>query len=478
MSREKALIKNTIIYALGNFGSKFINFFLLPLYTYYLSKSEYGHYDIIFTTTLLLIPVFSFQISDGMYRYMLTSETEEEKGMYLTNSILLILLTLSAGSLIYLIVSINIGIEYGFIIYLMFVLYLALTLFSQAVRGINRNIIYSIAGILSAVLTVVCNIVLIIILGMRVDALIISTVLSSGVTLVFLIFSTKMYKLIKLKYFDITALKKLLIFSVPLIPNAIMWWVMNLSDRYLLGLIKGIDANGIYAVANKFPALILTVNTVFYLAWQESAIVEYKSKDRDTYYTKVFNKLMTLLMSSTIVLMAFTKPISRFMVGEKFGEALLYIPFLYLAVVFSSFSSFYGTGYLSSEKTMGAFGTSVFGAVLKVIAGLAFIPLIGIQAAALSTLAAFLCMWVLRVYQTGKYFKIKIDYPTFWFLLSISLVYTVVYYYGNFLFEVFFMVVSIPLFFIFNRDFAKKLAEFTGRPFTRFRKANDVSREV
>jgi O-antigen/teichoic acid export membrane protein len=162
MSREKTLIKNTIIYAFGNFGSKLIIFFLLPLYTYYLSKSEYGYYDIIFTTTLLLIPILSFQISDGMYRYMLTSETEAEKGTYLTSSIILIMFNISIGSLVYLIVSINFNIKYGFIIYLMFVLYLAYTLFSQAVRGMNKNLIYSIAGILSAVLTIACNIIMII----------------------------------------------------------------------------------------------------------------------------------------------------------------------------------------------------------------------------------------------------------------------------------------------------------------------------
>jgi O-antigen/teichoic acid export membrane protein len=478
MSREKTLIKNTIIYAFGNFGSKLIIFFLLPLYTYYLSKSEYGYYDIIFTTTLLLIPILSFQISDGMYRYMLTSETEAEKGTYLTSSIILIMFNISIGSLVYLIVSINFNIKYGFIIYLMFVLYLAYTLFSQAVRGMNKNLIYSIAGILSAVLTIACNIIMIIFLEMRVDALIISTVLSSGITLVFLIVSTKMYKLIRIKYFDFKVLKKLLIFSAPLIPNTVMWWVMNLSDRYLLGLFKGIDANGIYAVANKFPALILTVNSVFYLAWQESAIIEYKSKDRDAYYTNVFNKLMTLLMSTTIILMAFTKPVSRFMVSEKFAEALIYIPFLYLAVVFSAFSSFYGAGYLSSEKTMGAFSTSVFGAVLKVVVGLALIPLIGIQAAAISTLAAFLFLWIMRIYQTGKYFKIKVDYRTFSILLTILASYMTVFYYGNSIVEVFFMVASIPLFFIFNKDFVKRLAGYTWKLSTRIRKDNGVNRGV
>jgi O-antigen/teichoic acid export membrane protein len=183
-------------------------------------------------------------------------------------------------------------------------------------------------------------------------------------------------------------------------------------------------------------------------------------------------------MSTTIILMAFTKPVSRFMVSEKFAEALIYIPFLYLAVVFSAFSSFYGAGYLSSEKTMGAFSTSVFGAVLKVVVGLALIPLIGIQAAAISTLAAFLFLWIMRIYQTGKYFKIKVDYRTFSILLTILASYMTVFYYGNSIVEVFFMVASIPLFFIFNKDFVKRLAGYTWKLSTRIRKDNGVNRGV
>ena len=61
MSKEGTLVKNTIIYAIGNFGSKILSFLLLPFYTYYLSTNDYGYFDLITTTISLLTPIITFQ---------------------------------------------------------------------------------------------------------------------------------------------------------------------------------------------------------------------------------------------------------------------------------------------------------------------------------------------------------------------------------------------------------------------------------
>jgi len=57
MSREKALVKNTLLYFVANFASKFLGFLLLPFYTHYLTKQDYGYYDLITTTVWMLVPI-------------------------------------------------------------------------------------------------------------------------------------------------------------------------------------------------------------------------------------------------------------------------------------------------------------------------------------------------------------------------------------------------------------------------------------
>ncbi len=56
MKRGKELIGNTLIIAIGNFSTKIISFFLLPLYTTILTTSDYGTYDLLVTIATFLIP--------------------------------------------------------------------------------------------------------------------------------------------------------------------------------------------------------------------------------------------------------------------------------------------------------------------------------------------------------------------------------------------------------------------------------------
>lgn len=64
----------------------------------------------------------------------------------------------------------------------------------------------------------------------------------------------------------------MLAYSVPLIPNGIMWWVVNASDRYIIGYFLGYEATGIYSVAAKFPTLLTMLYGIFFQAWQLSAM--------------------------------------------------------------------------------------------------------------------------------------------------------------------------------------------------------------
>ena len=68
--------------------------------------------------------------------------------------------------------------------------------------------------------------------------------------------------------------RQMLAYCVPLIPTAVFWWIMGVSDRYLVKWFVGSDANGIYAVAYKIPTILTILATVFMDAWQLSAIAE------------------------------------------------------------------------------------------------------------------------------------------------------------------------------------------------------------
>jgi O-antigen/teichoic acid export membrane protein len=457
VQREKQLIKNVFIYALGNLGSKFISFFLLPLYTFYLTQSEFGSFDLIFTTINLIIPLVTFQISDGLYRYMLTVKTEGEiKGVF-TNSIAIVLLNVSIASLIFFGITALIALEYRFIIFMMFLLTMFTTLLGQAVRAMRKNAVYSLSGVIFSAATILASVVFIVILKRKIDGLIIASVISNGVTITFLLIFSGVHKYLDFKAIDKNIIRKLVAFCLPLIPSMLCWWLMKFIDRYMLNYFMGMDANGVYAVANRFPTILVGLNLIINLAWRESAIIEYEAQDRNEFYSRVFNYLAVCMLSVILILIPATKLAIKFIVHENFSEAVNFIPFLYIATVFSLFSSFYETGYFSSEKTLGVFLTSVYGALAKILFGLLLIPLLGIQGASISSLIAFVVLWICRLIGTRKFFQIKLDLFRFGSLLILCLLFSIIYFFSNIWSELVLLGLALVGFYFFNRTFIAKL---------------------
>ena len=77
-SRNKYLLKNTVIFTLGNFATKVISFFLIPLYTNALSTSEYGTIDLVVTISTIAVPILTLNISESVMRFNLDKDADQD----------------------------------------------------------------------------------------------------------------------------------------------------------------------------------------------------------------------------------------------------------------------------------------------------------------------------------------------------------------------------------------------------------------
>ena len=481
MSREKNLLKNTAIFMVGNFASRFLGFLLLPLYTHYLTASDFGYYDIVITTVSIIIPVITLQINDAMYRYLLDTDNEDEARRIVTSSFIVTIAGLAACCILFAVLMnfMNIPFKYPILIYL--VTLVLSGLWQQIARGLKKNVVYSISGVLFTAVTLISNITLIILMGMRLEALFYSNIAASVSAIVYIElnihvlkrmnWSSKKPGQIKVPGASsptrllsiapaIPLIKKLAAYSAPLLPNALNWWILSACNRYIINYHIGTEANGIFAVSTKFPSILMAFNSVFYLAWQESAIQEYEAKDKNEFYTRMFNFYMKFQFCTMLVLLPVTRWGMMLMVDKAFIDAWRYVPFLYAGTVFMAFSTFYGTGYLSSKDTRGAFTTSIAGAGANVLLNLVLTPIMGIQAASLSNMLAFAGLWILRIFQTRKYFSIKVDLRSLFSLMFLSGIFIVFYYFNNLIIDVIMTIASMGIFYLFNRSLVVKAAGY------------------
>ena len=121
----------------------------------------------------------------------------------------------------------------------------------------------------------------------------------------------------------------MLAYCVPLIPTAVFWWIMGVSDRYLVKWFVGSDANGIYAVAYKIPTILTILATVFMDAWQLSAIAE--SGDRRAqarFYARVWDAFFSAVCLCAGGIIAFSPLLIRLLAALiAFSRLHLYVHF-------------------------------------------------------------------------------------------------------------------------------------------------------
>lgn len=429
-STYKNLVKNTAVIALGSFGSKAISFFMLPIFTRILTRNDYGKIDFFTTTVSLLMPFLTLGIVEAVFRFTMGDINDEEKSRVLSSALIINVIGtaafLAVSPILYKIRSIS-----ELAIYMVFAIAISSvsSVFKTFVRAQQKLAVYAIGDIIHTVSFATFGIVFVAVLRYGVQGYLLATILSGIADILYLIIAGKIYSYISFRKISITKIKAMLKYSLPMIPNNLSWWIMNVSDRYLLIFFLGFASNGIYSVSYKFMSLITILNGIFYQAWQISAVQQYNQKDKNVFYSNVFKILYTFLLFTVIIFAIILKPLVSLMTGSDFYEAWNYIPFLFFGAVFSAFSSFFGVGYIASKKSIGAFRTSIIGAGINFGINICFIPILGIQAAALSTMLAFLTMWIVRIFETRKYFQITIN----WRILTFNLLLAAISLFANFI---------------------------------------------
>lgn len=431
VSRKTKLLKDIFIYGFGMVSVKIFNFLFIPFLTRYIETDKFGEFDLISSLILLLIPLVTFEVSDGIYRYTLSADSIEEKSTYICNGLIVLLkgigLSLITLIIIYL-AGFSSKIPYLIYNYIWLVMAAINGVLVQIVRGLEKAIIYSINTMVFSISTIILNIFMVIFLNMGIFGLIVANIfgflLSNVFLMTYILLSTNISKNIN-KSTQILLIK----FSVPLIFSTISWWAMNVSDRYLAAEFVGLRELGVYSMANRFSSMLGFVYTIFELGWQTVSIKSFTSADREEFYSKVFNLIALILLSIVILSLLFIKPFISVFVSEEYFMCYRYIPLLLLAMVFNCFSSFYGIGYQAVKDTKGASRTALIACAVNLITNLIFMPRYGIYTAVISTFLAFLVMSIIRIIEMRDYFKVKIK-PYNYALFAASLYSIYFLYFG------------------------------------------------
>jgi len=453
LSREKSLVKNTIIITIGKICTQMITFFLLPIYTAVLSTEEFGIVDLLNTLVSLCIPLITFQIEQALFRHLIDSRNDEQE---IKNIFSTTIFTTIMQSIIYLIlffvISLFIHNEYKYFLATNVIAAIFSSIMLQISRGLGDNKKYTVASFLTAITTVILNVIFIVFLKFGAYGMLSATLIGNIVCSIYIFMVKKVYKYISFKRYSNKLLKKLWKYSLPLVPNALSWWVFNSSDRIIVSSVLGIAQNGILSASHKFSTVYITIYNVFNMTWTETASLHINDKDNNEFFSKIINIVLKLFSAICFGIIAFMPFIFPLMINEKFGEAYNQIPILMLASLFNVVVGLISVIYIAKKDTKAVAKTSVFAAIINLVVNLCLINFVGLYAASISTLVAYLAMSLYRLHDVRKYIIVKLD-KKFIFIASIIIgILLVIYYINNLYLNICGALISVFYAWYINKD--------------------------
>ena len=284
------------------------------------------------------------------------------------------------------------------------------TLAKEYIRAKGHTKLYAFQGILGTALTIAFNLLFLIPMKLGVTGYVLSVAVADAVGTLFLVVYAKLYKDFSLKSVSKVKIYEMLKYSLPMMPTTIIWWVTNVSDRFVVTYICGSAENGLYSAAYKIPTIIALVAGVFNEAWQLSAISE--SHDREEvkeFFSAVFERYQAILFLGCSLLIPFTPLATRLLLNESYFEAWSFMPVLLVATVFLSLVTFIGTIYTVKKKTLMSLITAAFGAVLNIILNFTLIPSMGAQGAGIATAISYFAVFVFRAINSKSFMPFNLN---------------------------------------------------------------------
>lgn len=421
LDKIKSLSKQTLIYGTSTIIGRFLNFILVPFYTNVFPPSEYGIVAVIFAYIAFLNIIYSFGFEAGYFRFASSGEIGDEKQNFsqpffiiLLNSILFSGIILIFRGPISVLIDIN---STTILVYSAFILFfdaIALVPFAY-LRLRNKAKLFASIKLVNISVNVILNLVLILVLKWGLEAVFISNLAASLLTV--LLLSPVIVKNITFK-FNSELFRELWKFSIPYLPAALASMVVQVISILILRLLVDIKTVGIYNANYKLGIFMMLVVSMFEYAWRPFFLNNAKEPNAK----ELFSKVLTIFAgaaSLVFVILTFTiddiikipLPVKGkgFLLGQSYWSGVIIVPIVLFAYLFLGLYTNLIAGIYIEKKTKYLPFITGLGAVLNVITCFALIPVWGITGSAISTLVSYIAMATAMYFVAQRFYPVKYE---------------------------------------------------------------------
>ncbi len=393
----RTFAKSSGVYAMSSLISPLVALVLAPYLTHYLSHNDYGVLVILNTTIVLVTGITQLGLATAFFRaYGHDYESQRDRLDVLSTIVILLLL-------VSLFISIATLISASWLAKLLFntisfgdpikIAALVVLLQNLTVPGLvwlraeNRTVFFTILSIVQLLVSLSATIVLVGVFHLGVSGSLLATgggyLVIAACTIPVILLSTG----VRLR-FDIA--RNLLSFGLPVAASTISYWVLQLSDRYLLGYFGSLAQTASYGVAYILGgALAPVIIAPFLLAWSP-VMYSIAKKENATYiFQLVFRWFSSILLFAAFTLSLIATVILDILFPPVYHSASPVIPIVAASTMLYGVYIIFTTGIYIRRKTWCTFIFTSLAALVNVGLNIVLIPLHGSVGAAVSTFVAY-----------------------------------------------------------------------------------------
>jgi len=408
-SKLSLFMENFLVYGLGGVISKVIPLIMVPIVTRLMpDTSYYGISDLSNTVLSFGSALAVMGMYDAMYR-MFFEKADEDYKKEICSTAMFVTLVTSFIVFIVMILCKNIIAKfafgdsgYGYLVYITAMATLiggTNSIISAPTRMQNKRIVYLIMNTVSPILSYSVSIPLLL-NGHYVIALPLAALISAATQeLVFWFLNKEWFKFKKIRKDYIKPLVKL---ALPMLPNFIIYWVFNSSDRLMISNLIGTDASGIYAVGAKLGHVSQLIYTAFAGGWQFFMFSTMKERNQVETNSKIFEYLGLISFVCSSFVFALNKTFYEVVFTGDYVQGYIVAPYLFLAPLLQMLFQTIGSQFLVHKKTGPNAIILSIGAIANVALNLIFIPIVGIEGAAVATLVGYSISLIIEVIVLSK----------------------------------------------------------------------------
>lgn len=413
MANTKSLFKDTAIYGLSSIVGRFLNWLLVPLYTFKLTTGQYGVVTNVYAYVALLLVLLTYGMETGFFRFINGKETRDHMRVYSTS---LISLGLTSSLFIVLValfltpISSALDVESHPAYAMMMGITVAIDAFTSIpfayLRYLKRPLKFAALKCIGIAVNIGLNLIFFLVIY---DPEIGVGYIFFANMLVSLIMLPLLYKeLVGFKWtFDRRLLKKMLVYSFPLLVLGIAGNMNQNLDKILLPYLVADKADaisqlGIYGACYKVALVMMMFTQAFRYAYEPFIFAQNKKQGGDNFEAYRAAMKFFVIFSMVIFLgVMFYMPLLQNFISPRFRSGLQVVPIVMIADIF--FGVFYNLSlwYKLTDKTIWGTWFSLGGLVVTVMLNILLVPRFGYMGCAWGAFACYGAM-MLASYFVGR----------------------------------------------------------------------------